>query len=49
MRAALATDMSRFEQGLLHSMLADVAERLGEPRLALECWLDGAATRRGRA
>ena len=31
-------------QGLLHSMLADVAERLGEHRLALEYWLDGASS-----
>ena len=42
MRAALAVEMTRFEGGLLHSMLADVAERLGERRLAIECWLDGA-------
>jgi predicted ATPase/class 3 adenylate cyclase len=42
MRAALDAEPTRLGQGLLHSMLADVAERLGERRLALEYWLDGA-------
>ncbi|MCJ7438220.1 MAG: adenylate/guanylate cyclase domain-containing protein, partial [Acidimicrobiia bacterium] len=42
MRAALAAESSGAGQGLLHTMLADVAERLGEHRLALEYWLDGA-------
>jgi predicted ATPase/class 3 adenylate cyclase len=42
MRAALDGESSRVGQGLLHPMLADVAERVGEPRLALEYWLEGA-------
>jgi hypothetical protein len=41
MRAALDTGQSRVGQGLLRSMLADVAERLGERRLALEYGVDG--------
>ena len=41
---ALDAESSRVGQGLLHSMLADVAERLGENQLALEYWLDGASS-----
>ena len=43
MRAALDAEATRVGQGLLHSQLADVAERLGEHSLALEYWLDGAS------
>jgi predicted ATPase/class 3 adenylate cyclase/tetratricopeptide (TPR) repeat protein len=43
MRAALDAASSEAGRGLLHSMLADVAERLGERRLALEYFLDGAS------
>ena len=43
MHESLAAESSRFGQGLLHSMLADVAERLGDRKLALEYWLAGAS------
>ena len=42
MRAALDAHTGRLGVGLLRSMLADVAERLGDRRLAIEYWLDGA-------
>ena len=43
MRESLAAESTRFGQGLLHSMLADVAERLGDRKLAFEYWLAGAS------
>lgn len=44
MEAAHEATPSGVAQGLMHSMLSDVAERLGERNLALEYALDGATT-----